>query len=187
MYENLNGLDDITHMKIDNKIYQDNIYEYSFKNNIALTGSDNCQKTNYFSIHVYNRKDKTIYKNSFVTSLGITEKNIQAIARIGRNRWKIENEAFNILKNRGYNLEHNFGHGKIHLANLFIVFNLIVFAVHNIWLLFSEDFKLIKSRINSRTNFFHFLNAALYFKAFKSWDSCIKILANRQRKKLSSA
>ena len=31
------------------------------------------------------------------------------------------------------------------------------------------------------------LNAALCFKAFKSWDSCIKILANRQRKKLSSA
>ena len=33
-------------------------------------------------------------------------------AACGWARWKIENETFNVLKNNGYNPEHNFGHGK---------------------------------------------------------------------------
>ena len=28
----------------------------------------------------------------------------------------IENEAFNVLKTKGYNLEHNFGHGQRNLS-----------------------------------------------------------------------
>ncbi len=35
-----------------------------------------------------------------------------------RARWKIENEGFNVLKTKGYNLEHNFGHGIQNLAVL---------------------------------------------------------------------
>ena len=31
---------------------------------------------------------------------------------------KIENENNNVLKNHGYHLEHNFGHGKAHLSNV---------------------------------------------------------------------
>ena len=38
--------------------------------------------------------------------------------RAGRSRWKVENETFNTLKNLGYNLEHNYGHGKQHLATV---------------------------------------------------------------------
>ena len=34
------------------------------------------------------------------------------IVACGRSRWKIENESFNVLKNHGYELEHNFGHGQ---------------------------------------------------------------------------
>jgi hypothetical protein len=35
--------------------------------------------------------------------------NVRLLAGYGRGRWKIENEHNNVLKNRGYNLEHNFG------------------------------------------------------------------------------
>ena len=42
--------------------------------------------------------------------------NVAAMVAAGRARWKIENEAFNTLKTKGYNLEHNFGHGERHLA-----------------------------------------------------------------------
>ena len=34
------------------------------------------------------------------------------------------NESFNILKNNGYHLEHNFGHGKQNFAMLFAAMNL---------------------------------------------------------------
>jgi hypothetical protein len=47
-----------------------------------------------------------------VTDVEITEKNIIKMVKADRGRWKIENECFNTLKNKGYHLEHNYGHGK---------------------------------------------------------------------------
>ena len=43
---------------------------------------------------------------------------VAELAACGRARWKIENETFNVLKTNGYNLEHNFGHGKKTLASV---------------------------------------------------------------------
>ena len=40
--------------------------------------------------------------------------NVAELADCARARWKIENETFNVLKQHGYHLEHNFGHGKGH-------------------------------------------------------------------------
>lgn len=34
---------------------------------------------------------------------------------------KVENEGNNILKNQGYNLEHNFGHGIENLAEILLL------------------------------------------------------------------
>ena len=48
----------------------------------------------------------------WVTSLPVTKDNVAEIAACGRARWKIENESFNVMKNHGYELEHNFGHGE---------------------------------------------------------------------------
>ena len=39
-------------------------------------------------------------------------------------------ETFNVLKTNGYNLEHNFGHGKQTLAAILVVLNLLAFAFH---------------------------------------------------------
>jgi hypothetical protein len=35
-----------------------------------------------------------------------------------------------VLKNNGYNLAHNFGHGKKYLARMFAAMNLLAFAFH---------------------------------------------------------
>jgi hypothetical protein len=47
-------------------------------------------------------------KTRFVsmTNIYVGKNNIIKIAKGGRLRWKIENEGFNIQKNRGFNLEH---------------------------------------------------------------------------------
>ncbi len=37
---------------------------------------------------------------------------VELLVKAGRARWKIENEGFNTLKDQGYHLEHNIGHGK---------------------------------------------------------------------------
>ena len=56
--------------------------------------------------------------------------NVAELAACGRARWKIENETFNVLKTNGYNLEHNFGHGKKTLASILVTLNLLAFGFH---------------------------------------------------------
>ena len=47
-------------------------------------------------------------------------------------RWKIENENNNTLKTKGYHLEHNFGHGKKHLAALLVTMSILAFLFHTV-------------------------------------------------------
>ena len=60
----------------------------------------------------------------------MTEDNVALIASCGRARWKIENEHNNVLKNHGYNLRHNFDHGKDHASEMYCLLNLLSFLWH---------------------------------------------------------
>ena len=82
------------------------------------------------SIEVHNAAGKATYRNSFVTDLDVNPDTVVELAACGRARWKIENERFNVLKTNGYNLEHNFGHGKEHLSTVLAVLNLLAFGFH---------------------------------------------------------
>lgn len=53
------------------------------------------------------------YKNhasrfAWYSSLQITPDNIKALTAIARQRWKIENQGFDVQKNHGYNLQHQY-------------------------------------------------------------------------------
>lgn len=47
----------------------------------------------------------------------------------GRTRWKVENETFNTLKNQGYHLEHNYGHGHQNLSVVLAMLMMLAFLV----------------------------------------------------------
>jgi hypothetical protein len=85
---------------------------------VPLRATDDAILVNWFSIEILNAKGKRTYYNSFVTDLATTPGTVAELAACGRSRWKIENETFNVLKTDGYNLEHNFGHGKKTLASV---------------------------------------------------------------------
>ena len=63
----------------------------------------------------------------FITDIPLCIENIVEIVKIGRARWKIENETFNTLKNQGYQYAHNFGHGKKFLSQNFAQLMLLAF------------------------------------------------------------
>jgi len=65
---------------------------------------------NWFSVIETTSKGKRVYINSWVSNVKPSRKNIEELVEVGRHRWQIENQAFDVLKNHGYNLEHNFGH-----------------------------------------------------------------------------
>ena len=47
-------------------------------------------------------------------------------------RWKIENETFNTLKNQGYHLEHNYGHGEQNLSVVLALLMMLAFLVDQV-------------------------------------------------------
>ena len=54
------------------------------------------------------------------------------VMRGGRAKWKVENETFNTLKNLGYSLEHNYGHGKENLASNFACLMFLAFLIDQV-------------------------------------------------------
>ncbi len=93
------------------------------------------------SVVTITREDSGVqlYKNAFVTDFEVRETTVEAIARDGRARWKIENENNNVLKTKGYHIEHNFGHGDQHLASLLLSLNLLAFLFHTVLDLVDEQ------------------------------------------------
>ncbi|MGD2026370.1 MAG: ISNCY family transposase [Anaerolineales bacterium] len=117
--------------------------------------------------------DEHIYHNSFVTNHAITAENVIPLIRDGRTRWKSENETNNILKNHGYHLEHNFGHGNQHLANTLATLNLIAFLFHTLLDLLDEPYQHLRTELVTRFDFFNDLRALLRYMIFEDWDALI--------------
>ena len=67
--------------------------------------------------------------DSWITEILLTPESVWAIMRGGRARWKIENETFNTLKNQGYHLEHNYGHGEKNLSVVLALVMMLAFPV----------------------------------------------------------
>lgn len=73
--------------------------------------------------------DVRVTKWMWVTDLDVTLKNIHEVMRGARARFHIENQAFNVLKNHGYEFEHNFGHGKKNLHHVFSALMMLAFLI----------------------------------------------------------
>jgi hypothetical protein len=155
------------------------VFEYKMYTDVPLNGDENSPKVNYFEMSVTTHKGVTVYKNTFVTNHVITKSNIHAIARMGRNRWKIENEAFNILKTKGYNLEHNFGHGKKHLASNMALFNLLAFLVHHVAQLYCRLYDKARDCFGARVRFFQALYTITSIMIFKNWAELLEFVSIR--------
>jgi len=107
---------------------------------------------------------------TWVTSLNLTRHTAYPIMRVGRCRWKIENETFNTLKNQGYNLEHNYGHGKQHLASVLCMLMMLMFLVDQIQETACSLFQAPRQRFHSRTSVWEKLRSFFVNFFILSWD-----------------
>ena len=104
-----------------------------FANELIINGQNQDLKVNYLEyMEVDPNTSKAIYFNSWITDLPITEENALEMVAVARTRWKIENETFNTLKNQGYHLEHNYGHGTKYLATNFAILTFLAFLTDQI-------------------------------------------------------
>ena len=148
------------------------IHRYRFVNKVPLRVEDPLM-VNWFELTIINESTgKRVYFNSFITMYEVKASNVVELAEEGRTRWKSENETNNTLKNQGYNLEHNFGHGKEHLANFLTTLNLLAFLLHTTMAFLDEEYQALRRELVVRKEFFNDIRALLRYMVFDYSSSC---------------
>lgn len=115
-------------------------YVLRWSNDLNLNHEWPDLRVNLLCCEVTGRQGKTT-SFSWVSSIQITRLNAHQLMRLGRSRWKIENETFNTLKNQGYHFEHNYGHGNQYLSTALAYLMLLAFLLDQIVQKCSETFR----------------------------------------------
>jgi hypothetical protein len=153
-------------------------HRYRWLEAVPLRDGKDALIVNWLEIEIVDPTGKVTYRNSFVTDLPVNKGNVAELAASGRARWKIENETFNALKTKGYNLEHNFGHGKENLSALLATMNLIAFAMHNVADLVDAAWKAARAAVGTRKRFFEGLRVLTSYLVFPSWPLLVQTLTD---------
>ena len=172
--EYLHGAPILEHTVLVRKGKKTYTHIYHWLCGIPLRDSADALLVNWMQMDILDEKGKVTYCNSWITNIPIQQGNVVELAACGRARWKIENEKFNELKNNGYNLSHNFGHGKQTLASMLVVLNLLAFAFHAVCDFVEQAWQHARTRLHSRRMFFEQLRAATYYFVFPTWDQLIE-------------
>ena len=146
-------------------------HRYQWVNDVPLNGTKDADHVNFFQYQIVSKNNKINYKNSWVTDISVNKNNAVTLVKGGRARWKIENETFNTLKNQGYHIEHNFGHGNHHLSMVFFILNLLAFYVHQILELTDRLYRTVRyTKFTSRKEFWNQLRCTFRILVFKSFE-----------------
>jgi hypothetical protein len=145
-------------------------HHYRWANGVPLTDGDDALKVNWCELTITDSQGAMRYRNSFITDWTISADNVAGLVVAGRARWKVENESNNVLKNRGYHLEHNFGHGKQHLSSLLATMNLLAFGLHTLLEMVDGSYRLIRATLGPRRRFFQHLEALTSYLQFENWE-----------------
>jgi hypothetical protein len=142
-----------------------------YLNDVFLRSGDDALSVNWFEITVVHAKTgEQLYHNSCITNHRLTADNVVDVAQVSRGRWKIENENNNVLKTKGYHLEHNFGHGKQYLAAFLLSLNLLAFLFHTVLEWSDAQYALLRRVLARRQTFFQDIQALMRYMVFDDWD-----------------
>ena len=141
-----------------------------------LRDGHDARLVNWVGVTITDAKGHVTYDNAFVTSLPVTRDTVAEIVACARARWKIENESFNVLKSNGYHLEHNFGHGKQHLAMLFAAMNLLAFAIHTACDCLEQLWIDARAAKRARSRFFEHIRTITAYLVFPDWTTLMQTL-----------
>lgn len=145
----MKNLEDVDKRKTQTLSLRKNKMVIEWVNDVELFSSTNV-RTNYMEAwELVPQKDgslKSQYYGKWITDIEIMDDNAKTLIDAARARWKIENECFNSLKNHGYNMEHNYGHGSENMSYNFYNFILLAFTMHQIHQLTDKLFQEMRAR-----------------------------------------
>jgi hypothetical protein len=125
-------------------------HTFRFLNGVPLNQANQKLMVNFLGYEEHDARINKTTHFSWVTDLTITSDNAFTLMRGARARWKIENETFNTLKNQGYNLEHNYGLGKEHLSEVFVMLMMLAFLIDQTQQLTSTLFQAAWQKVGSK-------------------------------------
>lgn len=155
----------------------DEVWHYRYLNDVPLRATAPSLSVNWCELTITRKRDgKRLYHNSWVTNHSLTRQTVVKVAQAGRCRWKTENENHNVLKTKGYNLAHNFGHGQQHLSACLLTLNLLAFLFHTVLAMVDERYQQIRQIRGTRRGFFQDIVALTKYWWFESWTALLDFM-----------
>jgi len=152
------------------------VHHYEWGNDVPINANPKSNLVDFFEYRLIVH-GKTTYHNSWVTDFTVTTDNVVELVKAGRARWKIENETFNTLKNQGYHIEHNYGHGKQNLSYNFFLLNLMAFFLHQILALSDILYQKCRAeKFTSRREFWNQLRCTIRILVFENWEQILWLI-----------
>lgn len=147
-------------------------------NGLILNGANQDISINYLEYEqIDTRTGKTVYSGKWITSLPIDETIVEEFVKIARTRWKIENQTFDTLKNHGYNLEHNYGHGKQFLSSVLAIMMFLTFLVDQLTQTLDKTFQKARKAANTARDFWQKVRVLFDFIPCISMNLIYQIIA----------
>ena len=177
LYEYLDGIRLPSRRTVSGNGSRRRVHRYRWMTGLPIRDGDDALRVNWLEITSARPNGKVTYRGAFVTSLPVERTNVAELADCARARWKIENETFNVLKQHGYHLEHNFGHGSNNLAGVLVVLNLLAFALHTACDLAESLWQQARRRLGTRFRLFEHLRTVTEYQVFPDWNALLHLLA----------
>jgi hypothetical protein len=150
------------------------VSRYRSRNDVLLLDGQDALAVHGFASTVVNAQTgEPLYPKSFVTHHRVTAENGAGLAPAGRGRWKSENAHNHVLKTKGYQVEHNGGHGQPSLAAVRLSLNLLACLFHTVLEWRDDKYALLRRVLARRQTFFDAIRALTRYMVFDSWDHLI--------------
>jgi hypothetical protein len=131
-------------------------------------------RVTYVAVWDHDVSGQLLYHNSWITDLDVALTHVAVVVQIGRTRWKIENEQFNVHKNHGYDLTHNYGHGQQNLSMVFYLLNLLAYVAHGVLALGDRLYQRCRAQ-ESRRELWNALRTLGNAFLIASWPALLQI------------
>jgi hypothetical protein len=155
------------------------VWRYRYATRLPLRADTHPLYVNWCEVTITTSSGELLYRNAWATDHPLTPATLHAFVIVARTRWKSENENNNVLKNYGYHLEHNFGHGDQYLALVLVMLNLLAFLFHTVLELCDEQYRQVRAELAVRRTFFNDLQALTRYLYFDSWPALIDFMFTR--------
>jgi len=178
LYDFIDGAEPERHVETIRKGKAVETRRYRWITGVPLRDGKDAVLVNWIALDIFDQHGKVKYSIAWVTSLPLSKSNVADIAAAGRARWKIENETFNVMKNHGYELQHNFGHGQTFLAMTLAALNLLAFAWHSALDIIEPPWQAARQTAVTRSSFFAHILTLTTYVVFPSWGAVLEALAS---------